>query len=343
MSFSEIKYCPSTLSEGFNSYSPTALKKLFNGKKVSHILPFDPPHESEEAAEQFRLNRRTFSISGVQVKQSLILEKNRLRLTKVGENGMFILKPIPRRETIGAIEELPANEHVTMQIARQVYKLNVAENAIILFKNGEPAYLTRRFDIVGDGTRTAQEDFASLMLRTRHTHGEAFKNEGSYEAMSEIMRKTVAAYPVEIEKFFALVLFNYLFSNGDAHLKNFSLQRTDSGDYLLSPAYDLINTRIHIQNDTAMALSDGLFTGSYLTESYEVNGFYAYDDFYEFGSKTGISDPRIRKLLDFFRQDQPDVKTLVERSFLGEVAKKRYIDYYEDRLRALNYSYSGKV
>jgi serine/threonine-protein kinase HipA len=43
-------------------------------------------------------------------------------------------------------------------------------------------------------------------------------------------------------------------SNGNAHLKNFSLLESKSGDYVMSPAYDLVNTRIHI-DDTDFALS----------------------------------------------------------------------------------------
>jgi hypothetical protein len=33
-------------------------------------------------------------------------------------------------------------------------------------------------------------------------------------------------------------MFNYLFSNGDAHLKNFSLLESSKGDYFLSPLYE---------------------------------------------------------------------------------------------------------
>ena len=39
-----INVCPSTLAEGFDTYSPAARKLLFDGKEVSHILPFDSPN-----------------------------------------------------------------------------------------------------------------------------------------------------------------------------------------------------------------------------------------------------------------------------------------------------------
>ena len=149
MNLSELKYCPGTLAEGFSTYSPGCLRNMFNGKKVSHILPYEQPHQSERVAELFMENRIRISISGVQEKLSLILEKNVLRLTKEGEQGTYIPKPIPR--DLKKVDQVPANEHLTMQIARQVYRLNTAENAMIFFKNGSPAYITKRFDVKDDG------------------------------------------------------------------------------------------------------------------------------------------------------------------------------------------------
>ena len=77
-----LKVCPGTLTEGHNTYSPSCIKKLFNGKIVSHILPYEQPQHNEEVAELFIENRKRISISGVQEKLSLILEKYILRLTK---------------------------------------------------------------------------------------------------------------------------------------------------------------------------------------------------------------------------------------------------------------------
>ena len=35
-----IHVCPGTLAPGFDTYSPSCLRKVFEGKKVSHILDF---------------------------------------------------------------------------------------------------------------------------------------------------------------------------------------------------------------------------------------------------------------------------------------------------------------
>lgn len=58
MTFRELKYCPGTLAEGFTTYSQSCLRNVFNGKKVSHVLPYDPPQQNEEVAEQFMANTK---------------------------------------------------------------------------------------------------------------------------------------------------------------------------------------------------------------------------------------------------------------------------------------------
>ena len=343
MNLQNIKYCPSTLAEGFSTYSPSALRNMFYGKKVSHILDFDAPIINEAVAEQFRQNSKIISVSGAQFKQSLILEKNKLRLTKPGEQGHYILKPIPFRPPFGKEEELPANEHLVMQIAKQVYGIATAECALIFFRDGSPAYITKRFDVHPDGSKTAQEDFASLSQTSKEKDGADYRFNGSYADIANLMKQFVGAYAIEIEKYFERVVFNYLFSNGDAHLKNFSLQQTASGDYLLSPAYDLLDTHIHIPTDTYFALSDGLFSGSHETESFKVLGFYAYDDFYEFGRKIGLAETSINRLLDKYRMNLAKVKNLTECSYLTPKTKATFVEHYTDRLKMLNTTFGKKI
>jgi len=340
MSLPDIKYCPGTLAEGFDTYSRTCLNRVFYGKKVNHILPYNAPDVSESDAELFRENRKRLSISGVQEKVSLLLDKNNLRLTQDGEQGRYILKPIPR--DLREESQVPANEHLTMQIARQVYGIETAENALIFFKNGDPAYITKRFEVNKDGTKKGIEDFATLAGLTAETDGRNFKYNYSYQEAAELIKKYIPAYPVEMEKFYRLLLFNYLIGNGDAHLKNFSIIETPQGDYKLSPAYDLINTSLHV-DDSALALKDGLFKDFETTDSFEANGFYAYDDFYEFGNRIGILASRLEKILEKFTTEQERVHELISHSYLNDDMKENYRATYMDRLRALNYSFQKEV
>lgn len=333
MKTDEIKYCPGTLAEGFRTYSPGCLRNLFNGKKVSHILPYEAPGKNEEVAEQFIENRKRISISGVQEKLSFILEKNVLRLTKEGEQGTYILKPIPR--DLKKVEEVPANEHLTMQIARQVYGIKTAECAMIFFKDGSPAYITKRFDVKADGTRWGKEDFATLSGKTRDTAGEDFKYNGSYEEIGMLVRKYVPAWKIEVEKYFSLVVFNFLFSNGDAHFKNFSILESATGDYMLSPAYDLINSRMHV-DDSDFAMSKGLFEDNFKSAAYKKNNTPGKEDFIEFGKRIGVNERSIERIMKPYLEKQPFMETLVSRSFLNEPAKKGYLLNYQTRKNYLS-------
>jgi len=333
----DIKNCPGTLASGYDTYSPTALRRMFNNKKVSHLLDFSNDENSRILINE---NVGRISISGVQEKLSAIVNKNKVCLAPEGVQSHYIIKPAPDDKRLSYRNQMPANEHLTMQIARQVYGIVTAENAVIFFQNGKPAYITKRFDIKNDNTKIKQEDFASLAQKTNETHGKHFKYTGSYADMGALFQKYVAAWKIEISKFFRLILFNYLFGNGDAHLKNFSLQQSKNGDYMLSPAYDLLNTSLHIQ-DEDFALEGGLFGKEYYSEIYRQEGHPYQDDFTDFGKMIGVPDIHVKRIMKDFLSSQPLVYDLIERSFLNEKLKRMYIRSYEERLKRLRRSSQG--
>jgi len=329
-----IKNCPGTLTAGYQTYSPTALRRMFDGKKTAHILDFTVEENEHVLIDK---NIGHISVSGVQEKLSAIVDKGKVCLTPEGVQGRYIIKPAPDDKRLNDRHQIPANEHLTMQIARQVYGMTTAENALIFFKDGEPVYITRRFDVQNDGTKIKQEDFASLSQKTSETHGKHFKYTGSYAGLVGLFQKYVAAWQIEVCKFFRLIVFNYLFANGDAHLKNFSLQQSENGDYMLSPAYDLLNSSLHIRDDD-FALEGGLFGKELFSEIYRQKGHPCQDDFAVFGKITGIPDIQIKKILTDFLSSQPLVYDLTERSFLNEKLKRMYIRSYEERLQRLRRS-----
>jgi serine/threonine-protein kinase HipA len=325
MSLPEIKNCPGTLAEGYNTYSKTCLNRVFQGRKVNHVLPYESPASNTETDELFEENRKRMSISGVQEKFSVLLEKNKLRLINEGEQGMYILKPIPSSGK--KPDQMPANEHLTMQIARQVYGIETAENALIFFKNGAPAYITKRFDVITDGKKLAQEDFASLAGRTPQTHGEHYKYSGNFLEMFQLLKKLVPAYRLESLKLLKILIFNYLFSNGDAHFKNFSLIEMPMGDFRLSPAYDLLNSRIHIE-DKDFALDDGLLPRSLaqgkIKQQFEV-----------LSEKAEIDNSFFNNILIDMLSNSQSVEKLVFLSFLDNSTKRNYLQSYQGRLKQL--------
>lgn len=78
-----------------------------------NAIQLSTPGDKRET--KFLANRQRISVSGMQEKLSLLLDGNRLRLTEAGERGQYLLKPIPR--DLKQAADVPANEHLTMQIA----------------------------------------------------------------------------------------------------------------------------------------------------------------------------------------------------------------------------------
>lgn len=326
MSLPIIKYCPGTLSEGFDTYSRTALNRVFQGKKVHHVLPYDSPTTNPESDELFEENRRRMSISGVQEKFSVLLDKNKLRLINEGEHGTYILKPIPASGK--KRDQMPANEHLTMQIARQVYGIETAENALIFFNDGTPAYITKRFDVTENGSKLAQDDFASLAKRTPQTHGEHYKYLGNYLDIFELMRNYLTTYKLDAPKLLKILLFNYLFSNGDAHFKNFSILETSFGDYRLSPAYDLLNSRIHIE-DKDFALEDGLLPKNLAQSKIGLQ-------FATLAEKAEINEKTFQDIISLMISKSDIVEKMVAASFLNDTTKRNYFQSFQGRLNQLS-------
>ena len=323
-----INVCPGTLAAGFSTYSPLCLRKVFEGKKVSHVLDISI---DDDTGVDIITAINKISISGVQEKISAIIKKGKIIITPEGESGRYILKPIPEHKSLRFRHNIPANEHLTMQIANQVYKINTAANALAFFADGNPLYITKRFDYKADGSKIKQDDFASIAGKTERNSGKDFKYSGSYEDIAKLLKQSVSAWQVEMEKFFTLVVFNYLFSNGDAHLKNFSLQETDGGDYVLTPAYDLMNTSIHI-NDGDFALQDGLIPESAYSDVYSQTLHPCKDDFITFGTRIGVLPKKIVSIIEMFATEQPKVYELIENSFLEEKVKRMYKQSYLERL-----------
>ena len=320
--------CPGCwISKDDEGFCKKCLKELFNGKKVDSVLPFDPPFKEESGL--YTEFAKTMSISGVQVKYLLKLDGENLNLTQQG--GQYILKPVPSGP-FKNLDQAPANEHLTMQIARQIFKISAPANAVIHFKDGSPAYLVKRFDLKQTGIKYQQEDFAQIAQLSEETHGKDYKYDMSYEEIGNLIKLHIATHQVEMEKFFRLVLFNYTFSNGDAHVKNFSAMRTDTGDYVLTPAYDLLCTKLHSPGENDMALT--LFKEGF-SEAYQAIGFYTYFDFLELGRKLGIKEVRTIRIIDEFRNERNEISDLIERSFLRRDTKDLYKEYYKDRVKRL--------
>ena len=310
------------------AYSQRVLKTLFFGKQVSPYLDFSIKGLKQSEAAVSAVER--ISVSGVQEKFPAVVDGGKIRLAWEGERSSHILKPAPWDETIATRRHIPANEHLTMQIASQVYGIQTAANGLCVSSDGQLVYITRRFDILPDGTKAEMEDFASVCGRNEQTDGIQFKYSGTYEDIARGLRKYVSGWMVDMERFLDLVVFNYIYGNGDDHLKNFSLIRQGE-DYRLAPAYDLLNTCLHVQGDD-FGLEGGLSANLFRSEEYERTGHPCRTDFEQFASLIGIVPLRAAKLLDRYMAVPEETLSLIHGSYLPEKLQRHYLRIVKERV-----------
>jgi serine/threonine-protein kinase HipA len=222
--------CYDNIATGF--YHPKCSKDLFG---VS-----DPPyldttqHELEIKAREFLSRRR--SVTGVQPKLSLNLVTESLpRFTVVGSlGGGYIMKP-----QTSDYPEMPQIEDLSMHMAKSM-KIDTARHGLLPTKDGELAYLTKRFDRQrGEPKKIAVEDLCQLSeLLTEQ------KYRSSYEQAGKVIAKYSSIPGDDVLRYFELIVFSFVIGNNDMHLKNFSLITENPQHIVLSPAYDLLSVRL---------------------------------------------------------------------------------------------------
>ena len=322
--------CHCCLKETENDFCRSCSQRLFSKANFSAMLKFT----LSSIAQGTNQNTRRISISGAQAKYSLRIVSKELEPTD--NNGTYILKPSTNMQ-FRLFADMPANEHITMQMAKQIFKLNVAESALLQFTTGEYTYLTRRFDIRNDGSKILQEDLAQTAGLSSDANGSNFKYESlSYEEIAYILKQHVSASPIAVEQFFKVLLFNYLVCNGDAHIKNFSIYSPhQDGVYELTPAYDLINTSLHA-DDFRTALDLFKDEENYNGKFFKDNGFYGASDFLEFARRIGIVEKRAQKFILDITAHIPEMDEMLDKSFLSDEAKVLYKERIRDRAKALS-------
>src|SRR5258708_469068 len=132
-----------TSSEEFNQ----RIRKLFNVSWVPQI-----PFGMEDLPEQVRRAVGKMSLSGVQKKASVILNKQTKQIEIAQGNGTHILKP-----DIVDYPQIALVENLCMDMAEKL-EMDVPPHALLPMADGTPAYLIKRFDNLPKGKRLHKED-----------------------------------------------------------------------------------------------------------------------------------------------------------------------------------------
>lgn len=294
--------CPGTLKEGYNTYSPAFLKRMFEGRKIFHVLPanFDP--------EEWQLAEIHGQHFGEQKWYRMGLNKNEL---VPDEHGSYILKTtFPGSSTLRFQMEQAGNEHLCMQLAKQVFQLPVIENGIIFFPDGQPALICKSF--------TTAECFTNFDVLQKQNN--RLRSMTSYVQMSQLIESSCAAVMIAKEHFFRQVIFSWLIANGNAHAKLAGVIKTTSGDYTPSPLFSAMCTRLH-ELGFELAMPGGFFDGDKSTPDFRENGHYTRSEIESFANRIGLMHARTEKILNGFISGKDKALALIQCALLPEEAK----------------------
>jgi serine/threonine-protein kinase HipA len=206
------------------------------------------PYTLSELVAYHGKHKLRMSLSGVQPKLSAIYSRTKDCFEVVETNGSYILKPSPQAFP-GAAE----NEALTMQLAREA-GVEVPLCGCLPAKDGLGVFWIERFDRWGAANRNRVrcEDMCQLLEVPS-----SWKYAGNLETLARVIREHCSNPRLQLVRLFHRVLFCWVTGNGDMHLKNWSL--VEKGPLIeLAPAYDLLNTKILIddEDESALTLAD---------------------------------------------------------------------------------------
>lgn len=312
MNTGKCLYCYENLKESETEFHPKCSMKFF-GSRTNYIL--DIRNEDIENLASQSINR-SLSVPGVQKKLSLELKKikKKTRLTIVGFKGNYILKP-PSAE----YGELPENEDLTMHLA-EISGIETAAHSLIRFESGELAYITKRFDRI-NGDKIQSEDMNQLTGNLTSD-----KYNGSVEKIGKLIDRYCTFNLLDKIKLFRQIIFCFITGNADMHLKNFSIIKKTDGHITLSPAYDLLSTKLVIPEDA----EDTALTINGKKKNLKAG------DFYVLAERFGIEKKVRTEILNDFGKRIPFMNEFIGKSFLSEDSKIQYKNLLSEKAGILN-------
>lgn len=305
-------YCYLPLKENEIDFHPGCSKTFFGIEYIPEIdFGLD---EIDNLA--LKVLGRSVALTGVQPKLSIELSKEKKgknRLTIVGLRGNYILKPPFER-----FPEMPEVEDLTMHLAEQA-GLKTAEHSLIRLKSGELAYISKRFDRL-KSSKLHLEDMAQIteMLTER-------KYSGSMEKVGKAILKYSDYAGNDAIRFFELTLFCFIMGNADMHLKNFSLLTNEDNEVTLSPAYDLLSTKILMPEDKEELA---------LTLNGKKSNLHK-KDFELFAEKLGINDKVKESVYKKFFSSIKDFNEMIDKSFIKDKTRILYKELINERLNRI--------
>ncbi len=306
-------FCYEALAVGSN-YHLACCKKFF-GQAYEPSFEYSKD-DMKQLAQQVLATHQ--GVTGVQPKISLSWhgkgEDNRIKkLTIVGLYGDYILKP-----PSDFYPSLPELEDCTMKMA-EVCGLKVVPHSLFLLADNTMCYLTKRIDRVKK-QKLHMEDMCQLSGRLTED-----KYKGSHEQVAKLIMKYSSNPMLDVANFFEYVVFSFLTGNADMHLKNFSLIESGSDDFILTPAYDMLNTKLVNPSDMeelALTLN---------AKKSKLN----YNDFLAAYTTSKLTQKLLDQTLENFYYCRLEMKEMLYKSFLPQAMKLEYEKLLDERMERL--------
>jgi len=300
--------CQTVGADHRHGYHAECAIKLF-GTENPPVVRFSTPEIVNEAQKMVG----KISVSGVQPKLFVAYDRKTCQLIVVEKGGEYILKPQTERFPM-----LPENENLCMNIASRC-GTDAPAHGLISLADGRFAYLVKRFDRTDEGFKFQQEDFQQLLENDD-------KYDGSYERMANIIRKHSCNPAADLLKLYERAILFFVLGNGDAHLKNFSLIRTRSAGYGLSPAYDIVSSRLVLSEEREeMCLS---IQGK--------RNRLSRRDFIRLSQNFGLTEEQSSHVSDRLKACQPEIEGMIKDSFLSEQFKSRFLEIFKERMKRIS-------
>ena len=278
------------------------LKAMFNSSKCP-VIDFNLADISQKAQ---KLTDK-LSISGVQPKLSVKLGKKQNILIPVAEGGEYILKP-----QTPTFPNIPENEQCCMDIAENL-NIAIPLHCLIPLKDNSLAYVVKRFDRK-KSIKIHQEDFAQILEQTD-------KYKGSVEQIGRKLKEISSAPGYDAQLFFERVILNFILGNGDAHLKNYSISYRDKDNIRLTPAYDIVCSKLVLPDEEDSAIT--------------INGKKNRLKIEDFNKLAEYLNIPLKVRYEKFGNKFDVIREIIDRSSIAKEKQQQFLKILEERLARL--------
>ncbi|MBI4212485.1 MAG: HipA domain-containing protein [Deltaproteobacteria bacterium] len=298
--------CERALQDRNRPYHPHCAQVLFGSSFVPAIgfAYADIPTEAQKLIGKM-------SISGVQPKLSVVVNKDEKRFSVVPTGGTHILKPTPE-----AFPFLSENENLCMNLSREM-GIETPPHGLVKMADDRLAYVIRRFDRDTVGNKIPVEDFAQLL-------GKTDKYDGSVEQIGKFLKRHSCVPFIDTQKLFVRILFFFLMGNGDAHLKNFAFVWRPAG-YRLADGYDIVSSRLAFAKESdEMAITVGGRKNRLVKK-----------DFEDLAKYLEIADRQRDRFFEMARALGANMGAYVRNSFLPQKQRDELMAIFQERFARL--------